>query len=102
MAIKQTVTFTKAGGSFANIGEAVDSINSIAVDPDPSQDIHIRRANGEFTATASFDVASQTLTIARVWVELHYNDYKASQTWVSTTATLEQAGWSMTETLETV
>ena len=102
MAIKQIVTYSKAGAGFTDIQEALDSINAVAASGDPTRNMQVRRDNGEFEATVSFDVASQTITVTRNWIELYYNEHKASQTRVDTKAVLQEAGWTMLETVETV
>lgn len=102
MAIKQTVSFTKVGTNFSGITDAIQAINITAVDSDPAQDIYARLANGEFTATASFDVNTQTLIIERVWIESYFNEYKSANAWMNTTSILESGGWAMSESIETI
>ena len=95
MAIKQTVVFTKAGGTLLSLEDALLNISLATSDPAQKNELLERLNNGEFSNNAWFDQANQSLTIQRIWSdEANFNSYKAN--WPGegpNKVAVEQAGW---------
>ena len=103
MATRQTVTLTKADGTYADYDEAVAGVRAL-VDESVTTALNNSRTAAEFTNTVDFDVDTQVLTFVRTWDEDAFNTHKAAIASVADAGktALESAGWTVTEASETV
>ena len=103
MATRQTVTLTKAGGTYVDYEAAVAGVRAL-ISESVLTAINNSRTAGEFTNTADFDAASQTLTFVRTWDEDAFNSHKSAIGTASDSgkSALEAEGWTVTESSETV
>ena len=104
MAIQQTVTAVKAGGTLANFDEALAAYSTSANSAALQTTLASFRTDGDFVPNVSFDVDTQTLTMVRTWNEDAYNAYVAAQssTRPAAKANLEADGWTVTQSVATV
>lgn len=104
MAIQQTVTYTKSDGTFTTLEDA--RLNVLAAISDTSQMTALSDANiaGDFTVSLNFDADTQVLTFVRTWDEDQYNAYASAQSSAATAnkASIESAGWTVSESVTTV
>jgi len=104
MAIQQTVTYTKSDGTFTELEDA--RLNILDAVSDTSQTTALSDANmaGHFTVTLNFDADTQVLTFIRTWDEDQYTSYTTATSSAATAnkASIESAGWTVTEATATV
>lgn len=104
MAIQQTITATKAGGTFADMDEANVAYGVSANASDLKDVIDAAETNGDFVRSGSFDAETQTLTLIRTWNEDAWNAYVAANGTErpSAQANLEADGWTVSQSIGNV
>ena len=104
MAIQQTVTYTKSDGTFTELEDA--RLNILDAVSDASQMTALSDANiaGHFTVALNFDADTQVLTFVRTWDEDQYTSYTTATSSAATAnkASIESAGWTVSESVTTV
>ena len=104
MAIKQTVTFTNPGSVLSTDEEFLNEIKNITSDLAHENALVTSFELGEFSATRTVDIDTQTMVVERIWDETAWNTYKSNYSTNRTTNlnSLEIVSWVCTETEETI
>lgn len=104
MAIQQTITYTKSDGTFTDVEEARLDILSAVTNTSQTLRLNDAKVAGHFTVALNFDADTQVLTFVRTWDEDQYNTYTTLTASAATSnkASIESAGWTVSESITTV
>mgnify|MGYP001456722344 FL=1 len=79
MAVVNTITVTKSGGTFTDVDEMRAAIHTVLDNADYRADMADLRAANSLTATEEFDAETQTYTLTRTWDDSAYATWNSSK-----------------------
>ena len=97
MAVVNTITVTKSGGTFADVDEMRAAMHTVLDNEDYRDHLADLRAANSLSATEEFDASTQTYTLTRTWDDTAYatwNSGKASDV-ASHRSKLESLGYTV-------
>ena len=101
MAVVNTITIAKSGGSFTDVDEIKGAFLTALDDAAYAEDMADLRAANSLTTEETFDADTQTYTLVRTWDDSAYATWNSSKSAAvaSRKSKLESLGYTITSTI---
>ncbi len=101
MAVVNTITIAKSGGSFTSVDEIKGAFLTALDDAAYAEEMSDLRAANSLNVEESFDAGTQTYTLVRTWDDSAYATWNSSKSTdvAARKSKLESLGYTITSTI---